>query len=96
MLTFRDERYTDVSDVMSEISTQTVVLPLATPRTYQLSPTAIKLLLNTNNIFADTGDILDGEYWSKNPLTVTRAMLNTLRDAGEITEITEPEESDER
>jgi len=89
-------------DVYAEGTTPTtgaqVVYDLTTPITYQLSPTAINTLLNTNNIFADTGDILDGEYWSKNPLTVTQAMLNTLQGAREIAEITpeEPEESDER
>ena len=35
----------------------TVVYPLATPQTYQLTPTEVKTLLGVNNIFADTGDI---------------------------------------
>lgn len=90
----RDSNYTDpilFKQHLTDIGAY-IVHGLATPATYQLSPTAIKTLLNTNNIFADTGDILDGEYWSKNPITVTRAMLNTLRDAGEITPTEEPEE----
>lgn len=33
-----------------------VVYELATPVTYQLSPTEVKTLLGTNNIWADTGD----------------------------------------
>jgi hypothetical protein len=76
-----------------------IMYRLNTPTNFYTQPTSIKSLKGQNNIFADTGDILDGEYWSKNPLTVTRAMLNTLRDTGEITEITEPEEpegNDER
>ena len=43
----------------------TMCYELATPLTIQLTPTAIKSLLGTNNIWADTSDILDGEYWSK-------------------------------
>jgi len=35
----------------------TLVYPLATPQTYQLTPTEVKTLLGVNNIFADTGDI---------------------------------------
>lgn len=37
---------------------------LATPITYQLTPTQIKSLLGVNKIFADTGDILEGEYFA--------------------------------
>lgn len=40
-----------------------VVYELATPITYQLTPTAVKSLLGTNNIWADTGDIIEGEYF---------------------------------
>lgn len=31
--------------------------PLATPQTYQLTPTEVKTLLGNNNVWADTGDI---------------------------------------
>ena len=98
-LFIKDTRFTDVNDFTQMLSSQNlkVVYPLATPITYQLTPTEVQMLLGTNNIWADTGDILEGKYWSKNPVTVTRAMLNTLRDAGEIAEITpeEPEEPEE-
>ena len=33
-----------------------VVYKLATPQTYQLSPTEVTLLLGDNNVWADTGD----------------------------------------
>lgn len=69
--------------------------PLATPITYHLTPTEVQMLLGTNNLWADTGDILEGKYWGKKS-SVTRAMLNTLRDVGEITPTEEPEENDER
>jgi hypothetical protein len=39
-----------------------IVYPLATPITYQLSPTVVKSLRGRNNVFADTGAILDAEY----------------------------------
>ena len=34
----------------------TVVYPLATPQTYQLTPQQLKTLYGTNNVWADTGD----------------------------------------
>jgi hypothetical protein len=41
-----------------------LVYELETPETYQLTPTQINALLGVNNIFADTGDILEGEYFA--------------------------------
>ena len=35
-----------------------------TPTTYQLTPTQVSSILGTNNIWADTGDILEGEYFT--------------------------------
>lgn len=35
---------------------------LATPVTYQLTPTAVETLLGTNNVWADTGDVIRCEY----------------------------------
>ena len=40
-----------------------VVYPLATPQTYQLTPAQVTTLLGQNNIFADCGQILEGEYF---------------------------------
>ena len=37
---------------------------LATPQTYQLTPTQVSSILGTNNIWADTGDVLEGEYFT--------------------------------
>lgn len=39
-----------------------VVYRLATPITYQLTPTEVKTLLEVNNIFADCGEVLDCKY----------------------------------
>ena len=40
-----------------------VVYELATPTTIQIQPTAIRTLDGVNNIWADCGDVLDGEYF---------------------------------
>lgn len=42
-----------------------LVYELATPLTIQLTPTQVKSLLGSNNVWADTGDITDAEYFSK-------------------------------
>ena len=53
-------------DVYAEGTTPTtgaeVVYELATPTTIQLTPTQVKSLLGVNNVWADTGDVLDAEY----------------------------------
>jgi len=40
-----------------------VVYPLATPQIYQLTPAQVSTLLGQNNIFADCGQVLEGEYF---------------------------------
>ena len=47
-----------------------VVYKLATPQTIQLTPTEVKSLLATNNVFADTGDILDATYVRNANITI--------------------------
>ena len=55
-------------DVYAEGTTPTtgaeVCYKLATPQTYQLTPTEVKSLLGVNNIFADTGEV-DVQIWTK-------------------------------
>ena len=41
------------------------VYELATPQTIQLTPTQVKSLLGSNNVWADTGEIEELEYFSK-------------------------------
>ena len=55
---------TTVEDMNAWLSNNpiTIVYELATPITIQLTPTAVKSLLGTNNIWADTGDVQSGEY----------------------------------
>ena len=56
-------------DVYAEGTTPTigaeVVYELATPTTIQLTPTAVKSLLGTNNLWADTGDVTEASYWEE-------------------------------
>ena len=46
------------------------IYELATPQTIQLTPTEVKSLLATNNVFADTGDILDATYVRNANITI--------------------------
>ncbi len=62
-LAVKDTRYTSSSDFTNAVSGTKLVYELATPQTYQLTPTAVKSLLGTNNIWADTGDVIEGSYF---------------------------------
>lgn len=52
----QDSAYTDADVFKTAVSGQKLVYPLATPVTYQLTPTEVTTLLGTNNIWADCGD----------------------------------------
>lgn len=62
-----NEPWISSMDVYSAGATPTtgaqVVYPLATPQTYQLTPAQVTTLLGQNNIFADCGQVLNGEYF---------------------------------
>ena len=64
-----NEPWISSMDVYSAGATPTtgaqVVYPLATPQTIQLAPTAVRSLIELNNIWADTGDIINGEYFKE-------------------------------
>ena len=49
-----------------------VVYKIKTPITYQLTPTEVRTLLGENNIFADTGDIVNLEYRADTKLYIDR------------------------
>lgn len=55
------EEFRDYINGMGDV----YVVVSKTPITYQLTPTEVQMLLGTNNIWADTGDILEGKYWAK-------------------------------
>lgn len=52
----QDSAYTDAAVFKTAVSGQKLVYPLATPVTYQLTPTEVTTLLGTNNIWSDCGD----------------------------------------
>ena len=56
--------YPTLNDLYSMIQTNNlqVIYELATPQTYQLTPTQVKSLPGVNNIWADTGNIINAEY----------------------------------
>ena len=59
-VTVYDDRYNTASSASAfktAVTGQTLVYPLATPQVYQLAPEEVGLLLGTNNIWADSGDI---------------------------------------
>ena len=53
----RNNDYSDTNAFKTAMSGHKFVYELATPVTYQLTPTEIKTILGVNNIWADTGDI---------------------------------------
>lgn len=56
---------TDIANAINTFlhqHTPQIVYELATPLTIQLTPTVVKSLRGQNNVFADTGAILDAEY----------------------------------
>ena len=58
ILRVRDSSLTSANDIAGQL-----VYELATPQTYQLTPAQVSTLLEQNNIFADCGKILEGEYF---------------------------------
>lgn len=58
----RDDAYNNVSDFITNRGDNVIVYYLATPVTYQLTPTEIRSLLGTNNVWADCGAITELKY----------------------------------
>ena len=65
ILYFNYTAVTDVADFKTAMTSATLVYELATPQTIQLTPTQIKSLLGSNNVWADTGSINNIEYFAK-------------------------------
>ena len=51
----KNTSYTSPSDFTTSVNGQTLIYPLATPQTYQLTPQEVTTLLGQNNIWADCG-----------------------------------------
>lgn len=58
-----DNRFTDAALFRNAVSGQTFIYELAEPITYHLTPTQIRTLVGNNNIWADTGNIIEGKYF---------------------------------
>lgn len=58
----RDDSYSDAATFKTAMNGQQLVYELATPQTYQLTPTEVKTLLGNNNVWCDTGEVLSMKY----------------------------------
>lgn len=74
----RDERYDNISDFITRVGDQTIMYPLAESVEYQLSAQEITTLLGVNNIFADSGNILELEYVADTKLYIGESQSGTL------------------
>jgi hypothetical protein len=63
VIIIKDTAYTDKDAFTASLSGSQLVYELATPQTYQLTPTQVTTLFGQNNIFADCGQVLEGEYF---------------------------------
>lgn len=57
--------YADALAFKTAMNGVQLVYELATPLTYQLTPTQVKSLIGSNNVWGDTGEIEELEYFSK-------------------------------
>lgn len=57
-----DTRYTSSATFKTAMSGVQLVYELATPLTFQLTPTQVKTLLGQNNLWANTGNIINLEF----------------------------------
>ena len=76
----RDTAYTDAASFKTAISGVQLVYELATPITYHLTPTEVKSLLGTNNVWADTGDV-EVEYRANTKLWVQKKITEAVAAA---------------
>lgn len=63
-IAIRDDDYSDVASFVSSLNGYYVNYPLATPVTYQLTPTQISAIVGTNNVFTDTNGDTSLEYYT--------------------------------
>ena len=77
-LKLKDTRYSSALDLKSALSGQSAVYPLAQPTTVTLTATEIKTLLGQNNIWSDTGAVLNCEYPCDTKLYIQK--INTPTD----------------
>ena len=64
-INIRNTSYSTVETFQTAMSGHQIVYELATPIEIQLTPTEVKTLLGSNNIFADCGDIEELKYFGR-------------------------------
>lgn len=62
---FRNDSCSTVEEFIESLAGVYLIYELATPTTFNVTPTEVKTLSGTNNIYADTGDI-EVEYFNSN------------------------------
>ena len=73
-------RHNDIStqsDLKAALGTAQIVYQLATPKTYQFTPTEVRTLLGHNNIWADTGNI-EVQYRADTKLYIDKKIQEAL------------------
>lgn len=76
---WKDARYTTEQAFIAAMGNQTICYELATPITYQITPTEVSTLLGINNIWADTGDT-EVEYRADTKLYIEQLTKPTEDD----------------
>lgn len=59
---FRNNEYTDAAAFKTAMAGQTLVYELATPQTYQLTPTEVRTIAGLNQIYSDAGPVIDIKF----------------------------------
>ena len=72
-IVIRDSNYTDAGSLKTALNGVHLVYTLATPITYNLTPTEVKSLLGINNIWSDAGDV-DVEYRANTKLYIDKRL----------------------
>lgn len=70
----KDTRFDDATEFKTALTGQKFVYELATPQTYQLTPTEVKSLLGVNNVTVDTGDIINCTYIRDANITINKIL----------------------
>lgn len=79
-LLVKDTRYDNVSDFTNAMANETFVYPLSTPLTYTIPAPVIRSLLGTNNVWADTGNVLALNYAADTKLYIDNLTKPTEDD----------------
>lgn len=58
----RADAYASASDFLAAMGDQTLVYPLATPQTYQLTPTEVRTIAGYNQVYSDAGPVIDIKF----------------------------------